>query len=77
MRHDTVTVYGFQKVVLPHLKQLLPELKKVYYFSDGSAAQYNIFANIRHHSDDFGLDCEWNFFATSHGKTHAMELEGQ
>ena len=38
--------------------------------SDGSAAQYtNVknFANIRHLSDDFGLDCKWNFFVTSHG----------
>ena len=24
------------------------------------------FANIRHYSDDFGLDCEWNFFVTSY-----------
>jgi len=26
------------------------------------------FANTRHYSDDFRLDCEWNFFVTSHGK---------
>ena len=39
--------------------------------SDGSAAQYKYFKNfatIHHHSDDFRLDCEWNFFVTSHGK---------
>ena len=39
--------------------------------SDGSAAQYKYFKNyenIRHHNDDFGLDCEWNFFVTSRGK---------
>ena len=38
--------------------------------SDGSTAQYKHlknFANIRHHFDDFGLDCEWNFFVTSYG----------
>ena len=23
--------------------------------------------NIRHHCDEFGLDCEWIFFVTSHG----------
>ena len=26
------------------------------------------FLNLCHHESDFGLDAEWNFFATSHGK---------
>src|SRR5258705_10626136 len=37
----------------------------------GCAGQYKNrfnFINICHHSFDFNLDCEWNFFATSHGK---------
>ena len=44
---------------------------KIYYFSDGSSAQYKNFknfANLRHHKKDFRVDAEWHFFATSHGK---------
>ena len=41
------------------------------HFSDRCAAQcknrYN-FTNLCYHEEDLGLKCEWNFFATSHGK---------
>ena len=44
---------------------------KVFYFSDGSGAQYKNFknfANLTFHKQDFGIEAEWHFFATSHGK---------
>jgi len=44
----------------------------VYYFSDGCAGQYkNLknFSNLCHHEEDFQLQAEWHFFATSHGKS--------
>ena len=44
---------------------------KIYYFSDGCAAQYKNcknFLNLCKHKADFGLDAEWHFFCTSHGK---------
>jgi hypothetical protein len=48
-------------------------LKKIVYFSDGSAAQYKKkeknLQNITCHNEDFGVPAEWHFFATSHGKT--------
>ena len=47
--------------------------------SNGSAGQYKNFknfANNLHQSDDFGLDCEWNFFATSHGKNTCDGIGG-
>ena len=25
--------------------------------------------NMCYHKEDFGLDCEWHFFATAHGKS--------
>ena len=28
-----------------------------------------LFSNLCHHKEDHGLDAEWNFFATSHGKS--------
>ena len=27
------------------------------------------FINLCHHKDGFGMEAEWNFFATSHGRT--------
>ena len=32
--------------------------------------------SISHHQEDFGLLAEWNFFATSHGKTACDGIEG-
>jgi hypothetical protein len=70
--HDTITVHRFMYDVLNHVKQVLcPEVKKVYYFSDGAASQYKNFKNFSnavYHEDDFGMCAEWHFFATSHGK---------
>ena len=47
------------------------EPKKIFYFSDGAAAQYKNrknFANLAYHEEDYGVPAEWHFFATSHGK---------
>ena len=79
MKHDTVTVHTFQTVVLKYLKERIPDLKKVIYFSDGAASQYKNFknfANLLHHSSDYGLDAEWNFFGTSHGKNTCDGIGG-
>ena len=71
LKHGTITVHRFLQDVLPHLKDRCPQIKKVHYFSDGAASQYKNyknFCNLLCHEDDFGLQAEWNFFATSHGK---------
>ena len=65
--HSTVTVFAFLKVVIEHLKTKFPSVQKIHYFTDGCAGQYknkNIFINLCHHKEDFGLAAEWNFFAT-------------
>ncbi len=79
LKHDTVAVHTFLKQVLPHVRNLLPTLKKVIYFSDGSAAQYKNYKNFRNlmqHKEDFGLQAEWHFFATSHGKSPCDGIGG-
>jgi hypothetical protein len=71
LQHDTVVVHRFQQDVLHYMKLLCPNLTKFFYFSDGAASQYKNFknfANLVYHKDDFGLDAQWHFFATSHGK---------
>ena len=70
--HDTVAVHLFQKLLIQFLSKTLGECpKKVCYFSDGCAAQYKNrknFINLCLHETDFGVQAEWHFFATSHGK---------
>ena len=69
--HDTVAVFAFQQVFVKELKEFLPLISKLFYVSDGSSAQYKNyknFANLTYHKQDFGIDAEWHFFATSHGK---------
>ena len=47
-------------------------MKTIHYFSDGCATQYKTckhFVNLCHQLTDFSIDCMWNFFATSHGKS--------
>ena len=71
LKHDTMTVYAFQEVILPFIIQKCPTIEKVMYFSDGAASQYKNYknmSNLCHHHEDFGVDAEWHFFATSHGK---------
>ena len=73
MKHDTVLVYTFQRKLLALLRtELLPNLKKIFYFSDGLAAQYKNwknFANLCNHHNNFqGIEAEWHFYATAHGK---------
>jgi hypothetical protein len=65
-------VHTFITKLIPHLKESQPNLKKIHYFTDGCVGQYKNkynFKNLCYLNEDFGLDCEWNFFATSHGKS--------
>ena len=80
LQHDTIAVYAFQTKLIAFLKQALPfDLKKIIYFSDGAASQYKNrknFCNLCHHKLDFGVEAEWHFSATSHGKGACDGLGG-
>ena len=66
--HDTITVYSFLKHFHEHYaSKEFPFLHKVFYFSDGSAAQYKNFKNLTNlifHQNNFHIHAEWNSFAT-------------
>jgi hypothetical protein len=69
--HDTVVAHTFQKHPIAFLKENVPYISKVYYFSDGPSAQYknkSIFIHLCHHNGDFWINAEWHFFVTSHEK---------
>ncbi|KAK3920100.1 ARL14 effector protein [Frankliniella fusca] len=71
LNHDTSAVYAFQRRLIEKLKEENPTIKKLFYSSDGAASQYkNKFnvANLCHHLQDFGIEAEWDFSASAHGK---------
>ena len=82
LHHDTIAVHLFQKSFIGFLKDLLPARlypKNIIYFSDGAASQYKNrknFLNLCNHKDDFGVEAEWHFSATSHGKGACDGLDG-
>lgn len=54
-------------------------INKIIYVSDGAGAQYKNkynFINLCHHKSDFGIDAEWHFYATSHGKSACDGIGG-
>lgn len=69
--HDATSVYAFNKIIVEYLKKKFSIVKKIYYISDGAPQQYKNYKNIINlckHITDFGVDAEWHFFATAHGK---------
>ena len=72
-------VYKIQQLFTEYLKVELPHIQKLVYFSDGCAGQYkneyNLY-NLCQHQKEFGLQAEWNFFATSLGKSPCDGLGG-
>lgn len=79
LKHDTAAVYTFMKKLIPVLKSKFTNLRKVFYFSDGSAAQFKNcknFLNLCNHQNDFQLEAEWHFFASAHGKSACDGLGG-
>lgn len=72
LKHDTVAVHKFQQKLIEYMKSKLSTVTKLYYFSDGAASQYKNFknfVNLSMHYADFGIEAQWHFFATSHGKS--------
>jgi hypothetical protein len=66
-------------VYTKYLLQKLFNIKKIFYFTDGAPSQYknrNNFANICHHFMDFGIEVDWNLFASLHGKNACDGLAG-
>ena len=79
MHHDTIAVHLFQKNLVQFLQEKFSKVDKILYFSDGSAAQYKNqknFVNLCYHKEDFWVQVEWHFYATSHGKGPCDGISG-
>jgi hypothetical protein len=68
-KHDTVAVNLIQSKLCSFISGKFKDLTKIYHSSDGTALQYKNRKNLIniYHKDNFGMDAEWHFFATSHG----------
>ena len=65
--------------MINYLNELLPQVKKLFYISDGCGGQYKNYKNFMNlclHKYNFGLNAEWIFFATSHGKSPCDRIGG-
>ena len=72
-------VHLIQCKTIHFLKNLIPKLKFVEYFSDGCAAQHKnrkCFYNLCLHEKELGVKAAWSFFATSHGKSPCDGIGG-
>lgn len=79
LEHNIVSVYLFQTKLFAFLKNKFNSIKKIYFFSDGSAAQYKNkknFYNLCEMKQKHGFEAEWHFFATYHGKSPCDALGG-
>ena len=79
LEHDTEFVFELQRELVKMLKELLPTITEVQYFSDGCEDQYKNYKNMLNlcrHKEDFGIDATWVFFATSHGKSPCDGIGG-
>lgn len=72
LSHDKRCVYSFNKWILEDLRITLQHpVTYVHYWSDGAASQFKSrynFDNILHHEREFGIQADWSYFATAHGK---------
>ena len=70
--HNPNYFYKIQTILVGYLKQNLPIVDKILYFSDSCNEQYKNcknFIHLCHHQQDFNVDAEWIFLTTSHGKS--------
>ena len=69
--HNSATVFAFIKELIPHLKNILPQIKHIHYYTDSPTSQYRnktIFYLLSHHKELFGVNASLNYFEAGHGK---------
>ena len=72
LNHDVFSVQEFiRRLHQDVLSEILPEVKRITYFSDGCAMQYKnkrSFLSLCHYKEDYQSEVSWHFWSTSHGK---------
>lgn len=71
LSHGSIAVHVYTHIIINFIISLSSTVSKIYYFSDGAPQQfknYKNLVNLYYHKEDFGIEAEWHFFATAHGK---------
>ena len=69
--HDAAFVTLIVEELVQHISCKFPRVDKIRIWSDGCAAQYQNkfnFFQLTQTSEKFGIQCDWNFFESCHGK---------
>jgi hypothetical protein len=77
--HSKEQVFFYLDLVINYVKQSHPQLKSIKIFTDGCSSQYKnkfMLVSLLFSKVDFGLDAEWHFSTTSHGKGAVDGLGG-
>ena len=75
--HNKWTVSTSLDIILSRIKSMVPSMKELFVFNDGSASQFKqryLMKYITHLAERYDLKFSWNFFATSHGKGNNISL---
>ena len=71
LKHNQTTVHCFLTKLWSLIRNNLPHITNIKYFTDGAALQYKNFKaliNLAFRFHNHKLTAEYNFFATLHGK---------
>ncbi|KAI0225591.1 hypothetical protein LSAT2_023662, partial [Lamellibrachia satsuma] len=69
--HSASTVFAILQQFMPMLKEGLPHIRQVHYFTDSPTSQYrnvSITTMLLKHESMFQLRADWLFFEAGHGK---------
>ena len=70
-RHDATFIYTLISKLVPLLKEIIPDLKRIHYWTDSPISQYRnktIFKIISYHEEYFNCRASWNYMEVGHGK---------
>ena len=70
-RHDAKFIFALIQSLIPILKNLLPNLEFVHYWTNSPFSQYRnktILKIISCHEEYFNVSASWNYMETGHGK---------
>ncbi|CAC5405224.1 unnamed protein product [Mytilus coruscus] len=79
MGHNSATVLSIIDQIIPEIKQLLPTVECIHYWTDYPTSQYRnkaIFNAIANHSLDHGIRAKWNYWEAGHGKAPCDGIGG-
>lgn len=70
--HNARTVVAILKKLVSLLREHIPYLANIHYWTDSPSSQYRnrfIFNTLCQHNDIFGVGASWDYFECGHGKS--------